>query len=67
MRAGASVNKAVRHMALEVDGSAKSLRGVADALKGMNECVAAVGTVDDKVAQPNWLLFCDRNCPICPT
>ncbi len=43
-------NKAVRHMVLEVDGSAKSLRGVADALKGMNECVAAVGTVGDKVA-----------------
>jgi ABC-type branched-subunit amino acid transport system substrate-binding protein len=43
-------NKAVRHMVLEVDSSAKSLRGVADTLKGMNDCVAAVGTVGDKVA-----------------
>lgn len=43
-------NKAVRHLVLEVDGSAKSLRGVADTLKGMNECVAAVGTVGDKAA-----------------
>ncbi|NBW49197.1 MAG: twin-arginine translocation pathway signal protein [Betaproteobacteria bacterium] len=43
-------NRAVRHLVLEVDGSAKSLRGVADSLKGMNECVAAVGTVGDKVA-----------------
>lgn len=43
-------NKPVRHIVLEVDGGAKSLRGVVDTLKGMNDCVAAVGTVGDKVA-----------------
>ena len=42
--------KPVRHLVLEVDGSPKALRGVADTLKAMPECVAAVGTVGDKTA-----------------
>nr|WP_315464681.1 ABC transporter substrate-binding protein [uncultured Rhodoferax sp.] len=43
-------NRAVRHVVLEVDGSTRSLRGVVDTLKGMTECVAAVGTAGDKLA-----------------
>lgn len=43
-------NKPVRHIVLEVDGNAKSLRDAINTLKGMPECVAAVGTVGDKVA-----------------
>lgn len=43
-------SKPIRHIVLEVDGSAKSLRGAMDTLKGLNNCVAAVGTVGDKVA-----------------
>ena len=43
-------NRPVRHVVLEVDGSAKSLRSAVDTLKGMNECLAAVGTVGDAMA-----------------
>ncbi|CAM8652588.1 Leucine-binding protein domain containing protein [Comamonadaceae bacterium] len=43
-------NRPVRHVVLEVDGSAKSFRSAIDTLKGMNECIAAVGTVGDTVA-----------------
>jgi ABC-type branched-subunit amino acid transport system substrate-binding protein len=43
-------NRAIRHVVLEVDGSAKSLRGAVDTLKSMNDCVAAVGTAGDRLA-----------------
>ncbi|WP_296508612.1 ABC transporter substrate-binding protein [Rhodoferax sp.] len=43
-------NKPVRHVVIEIDGSPKALRGAVDSLKGMPECLAAVGTVGDKAA-----------------
>ncbi|WP_138516074.1 ABC transporter substrate-binding protein [Rhodoferax bucti] len=43
-------NKPVRHVVLEVDGSSKTLRSAVDTLKGMPECVAAVGSVGDRLA-----------------
>ncbi|MDR7306664.1 ABC transporter substrate-binding protein [Rhodoferax saidenbachensis] len=42
--------KAVRHLVLEVDGSASSVRSAVDALKNLTDCVAVVGTAGDRAA-----------------
>lgn len=44
--------KAIRHVVLEVDGSTKTLRSAIDTIKGMPECIAAVGTAGDRLAGP---------------
>jgi len=44
--------KALRHVVLEVDGSTKTLRSAVDTIKGMPECIAAVGTAGDRLASP---------------
>ncbi len=47
---GGMRNRAVRHVVLEVDDSAKSLGGVVEVLKSMPECVAVVGTAGNRAA-----------------
>ena len=42
--------KTVRHLVLEVDGSASSMRSTVDALKNLTDCVAVVGTAGDRAA-----------------
>ncbi|MDZ7920588.1 ABC transporter substrate-binding protein [Rhodoferax sp.] len=42
--------KAIKHVVLEVDGSAPSLRSAVDALKAMPECLAVVGSTGHRAA-----------------
>ena len=43
-------SKAIRHVAVEVDGGPQSLRSVLDTLKAMPECLAVVGSVGHRTA-----------------
>lgn len=42
--------KAIKHVVLEMDGSAPSLRSAVDALKAMPECLAVVGSTGHRAA-----------------
>lgn len=43
-------SKAIKHVVVEVDGSAQSLRSVLDTLKAMPECLAVVGSAGHRAA-----------------
>jgi ABC-type branched-subunit amino acid transport system substrate-binding protein len=47
---GGLQGSAVKHLVLEVDGTAASLRSAVDSLKSVSQCVAVFGTAGDRAA-----------------